>query len=90
MYRQIIAPFDRRLPLFRHALESASAFTPERLMAAVRSERGLSQVSVPPLCVLDFEGDLFDHLAAAGTTSPSSSWACFHTSMGVATIEGLS
>lgn len=78
------------LPLFQHALESPSAFTPERLMAAVRSQRGLSQVSVPPLCVLDFDGDLSDHLAAEGITSPSSSWACFHTSMGVVTIEGLS
>ena len=78
------------LPLFQHALESPSAFTPERLMAAVRSERGLSHASVPPLCVLDFDGDLFDHLAAEGATSPSSSWACFHTSMGITTIEGLS
>jgi len=77
------------LPLLQHSLESPSAFTPERLMAAVRSERGLTHVAVPPLCVLDFDGDLFDHLAAQGITSPWSSWACFHTSMRVATIGGL-
>lgn len=77
------------LPLLQHPLESPSAFTPERLMAAVRTERGLTRVAVPPLCVLDFDGDLSDHLAAQGITSPWSSWACFHTSMRVATIDGL-
>lgn len=77
------------LPLLRHALESPSAFTPERLMAAVRADRGLAQEAVPPLCVLDFDGDLSDHLATRGITSAWSSWACFHTSMRVATIDGL-
>jgi uridine phosphorylase len=77
------------LPLLQHPLESPSAFTPERLMAAVRAERGLAQQPVPPLCVLDFDGDLSDRLAAQGITSPWSSWACFHTSMRVASMEGI-
>ena len=50
------------LPLLQHALESASAFTPERLMDAVRAERGLANEAVPALCVLDFDGDLSDRL----------------------------
>jgi uridine phosphorylase len=79
----------KSLPLLHHPLESPSAFTPERLMAAVRTERGLPEQPVPPLCVLDFDGDLFDHLAAEQIALPSSSWACFHTSMRVATIEGV-
>lgn len=58
-------------------------------MDAVRAERGLVHETVPPLCVPDFDGDLSDHLAAEGITSPWSSWACFHTSMRVATIDGL-
>jgi uridine phosphorylase len=77
------------LPLLQHALQSPSAFTPERLMAAVRADRGLAQEAVPPLCVLDFDGDLSDQLAAEGITAPWTSWACFHTSMRVATIDGL-
>jgi hypothetical protein len=32
---------DDSIPLLQHALHSASAFTPERLMDAVRLERGL-------------------------------------------------
>jgi hypothetical protein len=71
------------LPLLRHALDSASALTPERLMDAVRRERGLAVEAVPPLCVLDFDGDLSDRLAEQGITRPMASWACFHTSMRV-------
>jgi uridine phosphorylase len=77
------------LPLLQHALQSPSAFTPERLMDAVRAERGLTHEAVPPLCVLDFDGDLSDHLADAGFSTPLSSWACFHTSMRVLTLDGL-
>lgn len=77
------------LPLLQHALGSPSAFTPERLIAAVRTERGLPPTAVPPLCVLDFDGDLSDHLAIQGASSPWSSWACFHTSMQAVTLDGL-
>jgi uridine phosphorylase len=77
------------LPLLQHALKSPSAFTPERLMNAVRAERGLASEPVPPLCVLDFDGDLSDRLADDGATAPMESWACFHTSMGVMTLDGL-
>lgn len=78
------------VPLLRHALDSPSAFTPERLMDAVRAERGLAHEPMPPLCVLDFDGDLSDRLAADGVTSPMASWACFHTSMGALRLNGLS
>jgi uridine phosphorylase len=80
---------DDSIPLLRHSLESPSAFTPERLISAVRAERGLPEQAVPPLCVLDFDGDLFDHLAATGLSEPSSSWACFHTSMRVMAVDGI-
>ena len=77
------------LPLLQHALESPSAFTPERLMEAVRAERSLANEPVPPLCVLDFDGDLSDGLAEEGRTSPVKSWACFHTSMRAMTFVVL-
>jgi uridine phosphorylase len=77
------------LPLLHHSLESPSAFTPERLMNPVRTERGLVNEPVPPLCVLDFDGDLSDRLAADRATTTMTSWACFHTSMGVMSLNGL-
>jgi hypothetical protein len=78
------------LPLLQHSLESPSAFTPERLMNAdVRAERGLVNEPVPPLCVLDFDGDLPDRLAADRATTTMTSSSCFHTSMGVMSLNGL-
>ena len=78
-----------RLPLLNHPLEQASAFTPVALIAAVRDERGLPAKPVPPICVLDFDGDLTDWLVSAGTVRPCPDWACFHTTMHVLEIDGI-
>lgn len=58
-------------------------------MHAVRAERRLPSEPVPALCVLDFDGDLFDGLLRDGAASLSRSWACFHTQMAVLTLDGV-
>jgi uridine phosphorylase len=78
------------LPLLDHPLDQASAFTPEALITAVRNERGLPAKPVPPVCVLDFDGDLTDWLVATGAVQPCAAWACFHTTMHVLSIDGIS
>lgn len=70
-----------QLSLFRHRLSSPTAFTPEALVTAVRNGRTMDAISVPPICVLDFDGDLADWLLQAGLTRPHPGWACFHTTM---------
>ncbi len=70
-----------RYPLFDHDLKSPSAFTPDDLMRAVRSTRRLPDLSVPALCILDFDGDLTDWLVREGKATPFEPWACFHTTM---------
>ncbi len=82
-----IEPGD--LPLLQHDLESPSTLTPERLMDAVRAERGLLNEAVPDLCVLDFDGDLSDQLRADGASTPVTTWACFHTSMNALKVDGM-
>jgi len=76
---------NETIPLLRHALSSPSAFTPEALVSAVRTERKLLTTNVPQVCVLDFDGDLTDWLLAKNFAVPHPSWACFHTAM--STIE---
>ena len=78
-----------RSPLLDHPLEAPSVFTPGDLMDAVRRERQLEPTPVPPLCILDFDGDLADGLVRDGAATLSSSWACFHTQMLTLTIDGL-
>ncbi len=76
------------LPLLDHPLEVASAFTPEALLAAVRCERRLAAKAVPPVCVLDFDGDLTDWLISNRGATSCSDWACFHTTMHAVNVDG--
>jgi len=58
-------------------------------MQAVRSRRRLESAPVPPVCILDFDGDLWDGLARDASVSVVSTWACFHTQMLALTIDGI-
>jgi|SRR5919108_2582502 uridine phosphorylase len=76
------------IPLLAHPLEKSSAFTPEALLEAVRVARHLPQELVPPICILEFDGDLTDWLISTGAAKPWKSWACFHTTMHAVEVEG--
>ncbi len=69
------------LPLFNHALDEPTAFRPEDLVEAVREQRGKGNGSIPPLGVLEFDGDLIDKLIARGEVRRCADWPCFHTEM---------
>jgi uridine phosphorylase len=77
------------IPLLAHPLEAPAAFTPEALLEAVRLARGLPRGdAVPPVCVLDFDGDLTDWLVSTGAAKSWKSWACFHTTMQAFEVDG--
>ncbi len=77
------------LPLFKHDLQAPSAFTPELLIAAVRATKHLEIEPIPPVCVLEFDGDLTDWLVSTGAVKPWKSWACFHTTMYLLEVDGV-
>ena len=76
------------ISLLAHPLEESSAFTPETLLEAVRAARSLPREPVPPICILEFDGDLTDWLISTGVAKPWKSWACFHTTMHALAVEG--
>jgi len=39
----------------------------------------LPKVAVPAGCLLDFDGELVQHLADTGRVAEDSAWPCFHT-----------
>lgn len=82
-------PSPLEIPLLTHPIIERSAFTPDALMTAVRVEKNLSGGSIPRICVLDFDGDLSDWLAATGRSTPCPAWACFHTRMDIVQTGGL-
>lgn len=58
-------------------------------MQAVRRSRRLEATPVPPVCILDFDGDLSDGLARDASVSVVSTWACVHTQMLALPIDGI-
>lgn len=59
-------------------------------MSAVRATKGLPKLSVPQICVLDFDGDLTDWLVSHEKANSFESWACFHTKMYLVETDGVS
>src|SRR4051794_6095355 len=72
---------SRTAPIIDHPLNDPSAFTPEGLINDVRQLRHVGTEPPPPICFLDFDGDLTDWLLAQRIATPFDSWACFHTTM---------
>ncbi len=67
------------LPLLRHDPSEAPVFRPANLLEAARVQKRLPRIGVPAGCLLDFDGELLEHLTAAGTASEDVAWPCFHT-----------
>lgn len=78
-----------KLPLLNHALDEPSAFTPQGLMDSVRLARCIPEGNVPPICILDFDGDITDWLIARGLAQKFTSWPCFHTTMFSIDVEDM-
>lgn len=67
----------------------ASVFTADNLMREARRQKRLPVALVPRVCVLDPDGDIVRHLVAAGRAARDPGWACYHTELWRATIDGL-
>jgi nucleoside phosphorylase len=58
-----------------------SVFRPQNMLRVARRQRGLRDGEVPPLCVLDPDGDLVRFVRARRSAALSAHWACYHTQM---------
>ena len=63
----------------RHA--APSAFTPENLLREARRQKGLAEQAVPPVCILDPDGDMVRRLVAQRRARRDEGWACYHTEL---------
>jgi uridine phosphorylase len=78
-----------KLPILNHPTDEPSAFTAPALIEDVRRLRQLRTEAAPPVCFLEFDGDLTDWLVEQGLARPFPSWPCFHTTMFMLELEGL-
>src|SRR3989304_4405113 len=70
--------------------EEPSVFTAQNLLREARRQKGLAPVNVPPVCILDPDGDLGRLLLATRCARVSQDWACYHTELLLFEQEGLS
>ena len=54
-----------------------SAFAPANLLREARRQKGLPSGEVPPVCVLDPDGDIVRHLRKDSHAKPDPAWACY-------------
>jgi uridine phosphorylase len=66
-----------------------SVFDVANLMREARRQKRLPQVPVPPMCVLDPDGDVVDYLRKSGQAQPHPGWACYHTTLDVFSRNGV-
>jgi hypothetical protein len=67
--------------LARQDHTAPSIFRPENMLREARRQKGLSAVPVAPVCILDPDGDIVDHVRRRYAATPSIHWACYHTRM---------
>jgi uridine phosphorylase len=65
---------------------SPSGFQPVALLREARRQKGLAAVDVPPVCILDPDGDIVRRLRYTGQARPFEGWPCYHTQLDTFTL----
>ena len=65
-----------------------SVFLPAALLREARRQKGLAAVDVPPVCILDPDGDIVRRLRQTGEARPFEHWPCYHTRLDTFTLAG--
>jgi uridine phosphorylase len=67
---------------------SPSVFVPSALLREARRQKNLPTVQVPPVCLLDPDGDLVRTLREMGRTTSFTGWPCYHTELDTFWLAG--
>ncbi len=67
---------------------SPSVFQPKSLLREARRQKGLSTIDVPPVCILDPDGDIVRRLRSTGQARAFEDWPCYHTALDTFALAG--
>ncbi|MBI4273481.1 MAG: nucleoside phosphorylase [Rhizobiales bacterium] len=65
-----------------------SVFAPKALLREARRQKGIAAIDVPPLCILDPDGDIVRRLRQTGQAKIFDAWPCYHTELDTFTLAG--
>jgi uridine phosphorylase len=75
-------------PILSNKSPSApSVFQPAALLREARRQKNVPAVDVPPVCILDPDGDIVRRLRAEGRARPFE-WPCYHTQLDAFELAG--
>jgi uridine phosphorylase len=63
-----------------------SVFQPAALLREARRQKNIASADVPPICVLDPDGDIVRRLRQTGKSKPFEGWPCYHTQLDTFTL----
>src|SRR5260221_6337572 len=66
---------------------SPSVFRPAALLREARRQKGLTNIEVPAICILDPDGDMARRLRKEGRSKPFEGWPCYHTRLDAFELE---
>ncbi|MCE7986460.1 MAG: uridine phosphorylase [Caldilinea sp. CFX5] len=66
--------------------QAPSVFTARNLLREARRQKSLPEATIPPVCVLDPDGDIVRYLLATGQAAVDPHWACYHTTLYTFTV----
>lgn len=75
--------------LANKAHTAPSVFTARNLLREARRQKSLNEAPVPPICILDPDGDIVRYLLATGQATADPDWACYHTTLYTFTLKEL-
>ena len=77
-------------PILRHKLtDQPSVFVPENLLREARRQKAIPKGEIPPVCVLDPDGDILRNLIARQQARRHPYWACYHTDLYSFELDGI-
>ena len=62
-------------------ISAPSVFLPAALLREARRQKGLATADVPPVCILDPDGDIVRRLRQTDQSQPFKRWPCYHTEL---------
>ena len=79
-----------RPPIIRgKKYDHASLSDPESLLREARRQKNIPEGHIPPVCVLDPDGDIVRNLVATSRAKVNPYWACYHTTLYNFEYEGI-
>ena len=67
---------------------SPSVFRPAALLREAQRQKNLPSVTVPPVCILDPDGDIVRRLRQTGRAQRFEAWPCYHTQLDTFALAG--